>query len=43
MKTEVTEDDLEKMITVGRRALITTFVMIIIMFFHILIDFFYHT
>jgi hypothetical protein len=42
MKTEVTEEDLEKMIKVGRRALLATFVVIVIMLFHVLIDLFYH-
>ncbi|MHA2028100.1 MAG: hypothetical protein ACW99A_21095 [Candidatus Kariarchaeaceae archaeon] len=42
MKAEVTEEDLLKMISVGRRALLMTFVVIVIMLFHVLIDLFYH-
>lgn len=42
MKTEVTEEDLLNMISIGRKALLATFAVIVIMLFHILIDLFYH-
>lgn len=45
MKNEqdLKEEHLIKMISIGRKALIMTFVLLIIMFFHVLIDLFYHT
>lgn len=45
MKNEqdLKEEHLIKMIAIGRKALIMTFVLLVIMFFHVLIDLFYHT
>ena len=38
----VNQEDLEKLIQLGRRGLLTVFAVLIIMLFHVLIDFFYH-
>ncbi|MHA1990664.1 MAG: hypothetical protein ACW981_11745 [Candidatus Hodarchaeales archaeon] len=40
---EISVDDMKQLIKIGRLALLSTFVLIIIMLFHVLVDFFYHT
>jgi hypothetical protein len=40
---EISVDDMRNLIKIARYALIATFVLIIIMLFHVLVDFFYHT